>query len=97
MGQRSIFKSLANVFRDGKSIFSDILGGGRLELNTMPPIVSFSDMFFIQNQHLEVLRYERDRRYNFGDHHPLALKKLAMFTCFQTNRVLFQTNRVLFQ
>ena len=51
-------------------IFSDILGGSRPELNTMPPIVGFSDMFFIQNQHLEVLRYGRDRRYNFGDHHP---------------------------
>ena len=26
----------------------------------------------VQNHYLEVLRYERDRWYNFGDHHPGA-------------------------
>ena len=48
----------------------EILGvGGRPELNIIPPIVAFSDTFYIENQHLEELRYRCDRRYNFGDYH----------------------------
>ena len=81
MGQKAVFCEKVPFFNfhtlylddiTSDHFFSDILGGGRPELNTMPPIVGFSDMFFIQNQHLEVLRYGQDRWYNLGDHHPYS-------------------------
>ena len=73
------------------STFFNILGGGRPELNTMPPIVGFSDMFFIPNQHLEVLRYGQDRWYNFGDHHPhgyACLTPIVLVSFFSGEREL---------